>query len=182
MDENRIEKMWEDFANSYKAAIQKVEQQLLIFPDKINTYSVAENINGQLVLYEYKYHSLDPIGGGALLWIVIPVVAKNELLIYKPSFFRRILFREKIIIKSSGLFVIKQKIINSIINLFKDHPDLKIRLGASVMSYKSIAKDKTIILMIQTKHLPTSLKKLESLREVTLQLFSYLCEVKAIIG
>lgn len=180
MDENKIEKMWQDFANSHKVTIQKEEKQLLIFPDKRKTYSVVESINNKVVLYEYKFHSLDPIGGGALFRIFIPVVTNHELLIHKPSVIRSVLFREKIIIKSSEFFKIEHTIVNSIVHLFKIHPDLKIRLGPSEVSFQSIVRGKTDVLMTQTKHLPMNLKEIEGIRTAMLQLFVYLGDIMEI--
>lgn len=182
MNENRIEKMWHDFAKNQMATIHKEEQQLLIFPDKRKVYSVSEIYNRQTIFYEYKFHSNDPIGGGSFFRIAIPIVTKNKFLIYRPSILRRILFKEKLKIRPINSIELNQKIANSLIKLFKYHPDIKIWLGVSNLAFnKPIVIKNNILLEMHTKHLPVKYEELKCLRDVMLELMFFLSDEKVIM-
>jgi hypothetical protein len=94
------------------------------------------------------------------MYIAIPIITDSKLLIYQPLMLNRIFKREKIVIRSSKINSLNPLVSKTIVGLFKNYPDLKVKIDRRMIHFESELKDKTIVLSLETKYLPFRLKDL----------------------
>ena len=177
LDWGKIEKMWQDFTENHGMTLQDIDQHLII--NKRQIYSAIEQFDNYKIHYRYVFYKLDTINVGNDFRIIIPTDTDFKLLIYKPNLLGQIVKRRKIIIKSSDKIQINDKIQNLIISKFREHRDLKIRIGTSIIQSDLINNGQNI-LEIQTKILPIDINGLEKLREIIIIVYDYLIDNKLI--
>lgn len=175
LNDNKTRETWEGFINKHGLKIKEREIRLFPVANKGQLYLTIEKTDDCFIFYKYLYYKFDPggYGTGNYFKISIPVDTKEEFLIRRPRLMSRLFFGDSIRIILENRIEIHKSLREYISERFNRFSDLRIRTTQYSFHEFGLPQRDLKTLEIHTKKLPTDVIELDSLRDLTLKVFSY---------
>ena len=171
-DDNKIRKAWESFIAKHGLKISEKETSLFPIANKSKKYLAIEKMDEYTIFYKYLYYKLD-IGIGNYFKVSIPMDTIEKFCIRRHSIFNRLFTGNSIKIKPENYIELNSSLKELIAGNFKIFSDLEIRTSKYSFHEFGLPQRQIKTLEIHTKYLPTEVIELDSIRDLTLNVFDY---------
>ena len=174
-DDNKIRKTWERFSAIHGLKITEKETSLFPIADKSKKYLAIEITDEYTIFYKYLYYKVD-IGIGNYFKVSIPIDTIEKFRIHRHGIVNRLFLRNSIKIMPENYIELNSSLKELIAEIFKKFSDLRIRTSKYSFHEFGLPQRDLKILEIHTKYLPTEFIELDSIRDLTLNVFNYFRE------
>jgi hypothetical protein len=177
IDETGILETWKDFTNKHGLkVIEKSHSPFFSAGNRSKKILTVERVSDFFIFYKNLYYPLNSLKRSDYLRISLPVETDIKFTIRRSGYFCRFFLGNSIRIIPENSIEIHKSLREYISEKFKRFSDLRIRTTQYSFHEFGLPQRDLKILEIHTKKLPTDVIELDSLRDLTLKVFSYFRE------